>query len=260
MGFHVETNYEPGLLLNQVHTLDVLEGFGRINSESVQLIFADPPYNLGFKYGAGVNDQRPHLEYMEWCAEWFKEVARVLADGGSFYVMHYPEICAEWKPILDSMLEFRRWITWTYPTNVGHSRKNWTRTQRTILFFTKGDGYTFNGLADAQPYRNPHDRRIQARKQLGVVPYDVWDYNLVKNVSREKTPWPNQIPVALVERIIKTSSNAGDVVLDPFMGSGTTAVAAIRNNRSWLGFDLNPNSSTVTEQRIGNLLCAKGES
>jgi DNA modification methylase len=150
-------------------------------------------------------------------------------------------------------LTLRRWLTWTYPSNVGQSPRNWTRASRAILFATKGDDYTFNPYADPQPFRNPDDQRIQAliaEGREGVTPYDWWEFNLVKNVSAEKTGWENQLPLALVERIVKTSSNEGDIVLDPFMGSGTTAEAATRNKRRWLGFDRNPDSSVVTAARL----------
>ena len=80
-----------------------------------------------------------------------------------------------------------------------------------------------------------------------------WVYNLVKNVSKDKTSWPNQIPVALVERIIKVSCPPDGIVCDPFMGSGTTAVAAVKNNRKWIGFDIMAESKAETEARLGTL-------
>jgi len=254
----VPINNSPPLALNTVHVMDVLEGLRRLPPNSVDLVFADPPYNIGVNYGNGYgdSDKRPSQRYFEWCSLWFEAIRRILKDTGSFYVMHYPEVCARWLPLLDSWFTFRRWITWHYPTNIGHSPQLWTRSQRAILFYTKSSRYTFNADADPQPYRNPTDRRIREhlkRGRDGVTPYDFWEYNLVKNVSKEKTRWPNQVPLALVERIVRVSSNLSDLVCDPFIGSGTTAVAAAKHGRRWIGFDLAPESPTETTGRLKKL-------
>jgi len=235
--------------------MDAVVGMNRLAPESVDLIFADPPYNIGVTYGNGSSDRLRH--YLDASRERIQAMHRILRAGGSLYMMNYPEACAYWMPILNGLgFTYRHWITWVYPSNVGQSPTDWTRAQRTILFYTKGDGHTFNALADPQPYRNPSDKRIQAliaSGKNGTTPYDWWEYNLVKNVSQEKTEWANQIPVALVERIVKVSSSPGDIVCDPFIGSGTTAVAAARNGRQWYGFDADPNSKTETERRLGLL-------
>lgn len=243
---------------NNIYHKDCLDGLARLPHESVDLIFADPPYNLGVDYGNGNNSPDRHEAYLDWCAEWFKAIYRVLKLGGAFYAIHYPEICAYWLPRLRALrFNFRRWITWYYPTNVGQSSDNWTRSHRAILYCIKGASpKTFNGLADHQLYRNPTDRRIREnlKTRPGVVPYDAWEYDLVKNVSREKQGKgpPNQLPEALLRRIILTSSNEGDLVVDPFSGSGTTAVVASRFNRKYICFDLNPQYVKASQVRILN--------
>ncbi len=243
-----------GLPLGEVHHLDAIEGLRKLQAGSVQLVFTDPPYNIGVEYGDVREDSMSREEYRDFCWRWLSECERALCDGGSLYVMQYPEVCAEWVPMLEKLnLTLRRWLTWVYPSNVGQSQRNWTRASRAVLFATKGDDYTFNPYADPQPFRNPDDARIRELIESGrdgVTPYDWWEFNLVKNVSSEKTKWENQLPLALVERIVKTSSNANDIVLDPFMGSGTTAEAATKNGRRWIGFDRNPASSQVTSDRL----------
>jgi len=254
-GYLLRNNKPISLKNNNVYPLDCLTGLNSIPHDSIDIIFADPPYNLGVNYGNGESDRNE--AYLDWCAEWFKAAYRVLKSGGAFYVMQYPEICAYWLPRLRALrFTLQRWVVWCYPTNIGQSPGNWTRSHRTILFCTKGDKpLYFDGLADAQAYRNPTDKRIQEnlKTRPGVVPYDVWEYNLVKNVSTDKTSWPNQIPVALMERIIKVSCPPTGIVCDPFMGSGTTAVAATKNGRQWIGFDIMPESKTEAEKRLGQL-------
>jgi len=219
------------------------------------MVFADPPYNIGVNYGDTSLDR--HEAYFDWCSEWFRAVKRILRPGGAFYVMHYPEYCAYWLPRLRAIrLTFQRWITWHYHSNVGQSPNNWTRSHRAILYCVKGHTpKTFNGLADPQPYQNPTDKRIQEnlKRRPGVVPYDVWEYNLVKNVSQQKEPTPNQLPEALLRRIILTSSNEGDLVVDPFVGSGTTIVVAKQEKRQYIGFDINADYIEVARRRLNGL-------
>lgn len=250
-------NYTP-LTPNNIYHMDCLDGLSRLPHDSVDLVFADPPYNIGVDYGNGNKSLDRHEAYIDWCAEWFKAVYRVLKLGGAFYTMHYPEVCAYWLPRLRALrFNFQRWITWYYPTNVGQSPGNWTRSHRTILYCIKGNRpKIFNGLADSQPYRNPTDRRIREnlKSRPGVVPYDVWEYDLVKNVSLEKQSKgsPNQIPEALLRRIIVTNSNPGDLVVDPFSGNGTTPYVAYKEGRQYIAFDTNLDFVKVGEHRIAN--------
>lgn len=249
-------NNKPSIYLNQVYVVDCIQGMSKLPHDYVDLVFADPPYNIGVEYGNGSFQDRLNA-YYDQCAEWFRAIYRILKPGGSFYMMHYPEQCADLLSRLRGVkFIIQRWITWFYPSNIGQSQNNWTRSQRTILFCTKGlMPVYFNGLADPQPYRNPTDKRIQEnlKSRPGVTPYDVWEYNLVKNVSKDKTSWPNQLPVNLIERIVKVCCPPGGIVCDPFIGSGTTAIAAAKNNRNWIGFDILPESKSETEKRLGAL-------
>ena len=251
-----DTRHNKPLTPNALYCMDCLEGLRRLPHDSVNLVFADPPYNIGVDYGNGDTSLDRHEAYFDWCSEWFKAVERILIPGGAFYLMQYPEYCAYWLPRLRAVrLNFRRWITWHYPSNVGQSPNNWTRSQRAILYCIKGRApKTFNGLADPQPYRNPTDKRIQEnlKKRPGVVPYDTWEYDLVKNVSHEKQSKgpPNQLPESLLRRIILTSSNEGDLVLDPFVGSGTTPAVAKQEKRQYIGFDINADYICIARERL----------
>jgi site-specific DNA-methyltransferase (adenine-specific) len=234
--------------------MDAIEGLKQLDDGSVDLVFADPPYNIGIQYGGGLyKDNLSAEEYMDLSKDWWTECYRVLNATGSFYVMQYPYVISKWLSTLEDIgFIYRKTIAWVFSSNIGNSKRNFTTAHRDILFMTKSKEYTFNALADPQPYKNPNDKRIKKlieNGKTGTNCYDWWDIQLVKNISKEKTEWENQIPLSLVERVIKMSSCSGDLVLDPFMGSGTTAEAACKNGRNYIGFDINPKSKIITKIR-----------
>lgn len=244
MGTEIQTNY--------IYLGDCLEYMKTLPSECVDLIVTDPPFNIGKKYESYA-DNLGFEEYIEWCKQWLDECIRILKTDGSLYLFNYPENNAYLKIYLDKKLQFRRWLTWHYHTNTGHSKRNYTRTQHSILFYTKSDNYVFNKEAVAQPYKNPTDKRIQkliAQGRNGTGPYDTFIFNIVKNVSKEKTEHIAQLPLALVEIFVRASSKKGQMVFDPFMGSGTTAVAAKRNGRNYLGCEISKKYWKIIDQRL----------
>lgn len=210
---------------------DAVTELGKIKRESVDLIITDPPYNIGVNYG---KDKDKRKDYDEWCLRWMKQCDRILKKGGSMYVINYPEnACGIYcNTERFTGLELRRWIIWHYPTNIGHSKRNWTRASRAILFFTKGQSYKFN-LGEGE---------------------EIQDYikmNLVKNVSKEKVKgFPNQIPEKLVSLLMGLSSDEGDVVLDPFAGSGTTLRVAKDMKRNYIGIEIDPGNIKIIKERL----------
>jgi DNA modification methylase len=224
--------------------------------ESIDLIITDPPYNVGIDYGVYKDEPSRQKEYMDWCKSWLDECIRLLKRESSFYLFNYPENNAKLLPFLEEKLDFRRWLTWHYPINIGHSPKNYTRAQRSILFLTKGDNYTFNREDIAVPYKNPTDKRIQERIKNGSngrAPYDTFEFNIVKNVSKDKTNHPCQIPTRLLEIFIKASSNQGDWVLDPFAGSFSTSTIAKELDRNSVGIDINPEYVEIGRHRLAKI-------
>lgn len=218
----------------------------------IDLIITDPPFNIGKKYDS-YKDNLKFGEYLNWCYKWLDECIRLLTPQGSLYLFNYPENNAYLKVFLDKKMKFRRWLTWHYHTNTGHSKRNYTRTQHATLFYTKADDYIFNKEDVVQPYKNPNDKRIQKQMALGnrgTGPYDVFIFNIVKNVSKEKTEHIAQLPLALVETFVKASSNPGQLVFDPFMGSGTTAVAAKKNGRNYSGCEISKNYWEIIQRRL----------
>ena len=243
---------------------DVLK---KIPSNSINLIVTDPPYNAGLDYGKNYNDNLPLHKYIKRAEAWFADYARILKKNGSIYVMNYPEMNARMLPFFEGTLglKLRRWITWHYPTNIGHSKKNFTRSQRSILFLTKSDKYTFNRKAILQLYENPDVGKVRQLIKKGKKGRGAYDFltgadlidmeitqskknlfdsfyiDLLKNVSpnRLNKLHPCQLPFSLLEQLIKVSSNEGDIVLDPFAGTFSTGIVASALKRNSIGIERN---------------------
>ena len=235
---------------------DCIEELKKFQDASVDLIVTDPPFNIGKKYNS-YTDNKSKEEYLKWCESWLNECIRVLKDGGALYLFNYPENNAYLMSFLDKHLTFRRWMTWHYPVNTGMSPTNFTRSQHSILFYIKGKKpKTFNKHDIAEPYRNPKDKRILERIKNGSngkTPYDVFQFNLVKNVSKDKTPHPCQIPVPLLEIFIKASSKKCDLVLDPFGGSFSTAHACKNLGRNSISIEIDKKYCEIGKKRISNI-------
>lgn len=223
--------------------------------ESVDLIITDPPFNIGKKYRSPFSDRMHKDFYIQWCEQWLTECIRVLKPNGSLYLFNYPENNAYLMPWLDRRLCFKRWLTWHYPTNTGISKHNYTRTQTSILYYVKGEGWgdcVWNKEAVGGEYRNPNDKRIQKLIAAGKrpAPYDVFTINLVKNVSKEKVEHPCQLPRELVDTYIRASSDPGHVVFDPFAGSGTVLSVAAALGRQFIGCELSPFYAGLIQKNV----------
>ncbi|MFW5704284.1 MAG: DNA-methyltransferase [Nanoarchaeota archaeon] len=245
---------------------DCLEILKQIPENSVKLVVTDPPYNINLKYNSYKDNQKKE-DYYNDLKERLKEIKRILTDDGSLYLINYPEMNARTLPILEDELGFiyKRWITWHYPTNIGHSKSNFTRSQRSILFMTKTKKNLFNKQEIVQPYKNPDVGKIKkliAEGKLGRSPYDglelndlkeilgekefnediesdFLNFNLLKNVSKDREiNHPCQLPLSLLKVFIKASSNPGDIVLDAYAGTFTTSKAAKDLGRKSIGIEI----------------------
>jgi site-specific DNA-methyltransferase (adenine-specific) len=243
-------------LSHQIINGDCVEELKKLLPESIDLTVTDPPFNIGKKYKSYA-DNRSRLDYIKWCETWLGECIRVMKDGASLYLFNYPENNAYLMPFLDEQLTFKRWMTWHYPTNTGMSPTNFTRSQHSILFYVKGDKpRVFNRKDILVPYKNLNDKRIHQRLaegHEGRTPYDVFQFNIVKNVSKDKTEHPCQIPISLLEIFINTSSNRGDVVLDPFGGSFSTAAACKGLRRSSISIELEKHYCKIGKARLDDI-------
>jgi site-specific DNA-methyltransferase (adenine-specific) len=225
---------------DRIYCGDALLGLER--APAADLIFADPPY-----------DPPP-----SWHEEWIARAARVLRPGGSIYV------CCDWRfsgavqSFLERHFTVRNRITWKREKGRG-ARRNWKQNMEDVWFATRGEDYTFHLVKWKKPVIAPY--RVEGRpkdwtEENGqrvrlTCPSNIWVDLCVPFWSMpENTPHPHQKPEKLVQRIVEASSNPGDLVLDPFLGSGTTAVVARRLGRRYLGFEKDPQYVRLAQKRL----------
>lgn len=239
---------------------DSLEVMRSIESESVDMIFADPPFNVGKKYGGKAsNDNR--LDYYDWCAAWIAEGFRVLKNTGSFYLMTIPRHVFKMGYEMEKHGIFVNQIMWQHSSAANDKRSFWNSYQP-ILFFGKSDERKFNLRAQRRPKSSMTLRwgNGYTTEPQGQV-LDIWndipyvysgsvisDEAILKPNSVQKAH-PAQMPVNLAVRCIVFSTDEGDMVLDPFNGSGTTGEACIKLNRNFIGIEREAEYVQMANQR-----------
>jgi len=240
---------------------DCLDLLPRIPDGFVKLIVTSPPYNLGKSY-------ETRLEFDEYLAQQrmaIEECVRVLNDRGSicWQVGNYVDdgeivpLDIVMYPIFASLgLHLRNRIVWHFGHGL-HASKRFSGRYEVILWFTKGNEYTFNLDAVRVPQKYPKKKYFKGPKKgqlsgnpLGKNPSDVWEIPNVKANHVEKTIHPCQFPVELIERLVLSMTDEGDWVLDPFLGVGATAIAALMHNRKAIGADIVPEYVEVAKERI----------
>jgi site-specific DNA-methyltransferase (adenine-specific) len=235
--------------------LDVMDGLASVRDEHgpARLIFTDPPYNIGIDYGDGERaDRLDDVEYIKWASDWIGLCCDCLTDDGSLWVMIGDEYAAEYHAILRSYgLTIRSWIKWYETFGVNCSNK-FNRTSRHIFYAVKDQkSFVFN----PEPVTRPSDRQIKygdSRAAVGGKIWDdVWQIPRLTGTCAERIPdFPTQLPLALVEPIVLCASMPGDLVVDPFNGSGTTGVAAIRSGRKYIGIEKSEKFSDIAAERL----------
>lgn len=210
--------------LNKVFLKDIMELLKELPDKCVDMVFGDPDYNVGIKYG-DKSYTKTFDEYIEWYIELAKESLRVLKDTGNMFLINYPKQNSYLRvKYLDSVCYKVLDYVWAYNTNVGHSPHRFTTAHRSILHCRKTSHNKFYKDNVAVSYKNPTDKRILrnlANGSKGRMPYDWLYFDLVKNVSKEKTFHACQIPQKLSEMLIKSCTMPKDVVLVLFGGSGS---------------------------------------
>jgi len=236
--------------VGQIVAGDVLEILPQWPEGSVDLVFADPPFNIRYQYDKYRDDLAPH-EYLEWTEKWIDQCLRVLKSTGTFWIAIGDEYAAEIRVMMRHRATLRNWVIWRY--TFGQCCKGKFNRGHAHLFYFVKDPKHFTFNADA--IRVPSDRQLKyddlRANPKGKLPDDVWTFSRVCGTFKERVGWhPCQMPVTLLTRIIMACSKPGDVVLDPFAGSGTTLVAAARLGRKWVGVELSEQYAAKALERI----------
>ncbi len=254
--------------LGKLYKHDAIEFLRQLESNSIDLIFADPPYNIKKAEWDTFSSQK---EYVEWSMLWITEAHRVLKNTGSLYICGFSEILADLKWPASSLFKGCKWLIWFY-RNKANLGNDWGRSHESIMHLRKSKDFVFNVDDVRIPY-NEHTLKYPKRTQaessqyskgkkheavwepnpLGAKPKDVLEIPTISNGAWEKFPHLTQKPVELLRKIILSSSNPQDLVLDPFGGSGTTFAVAEALERRWLGTELELDFCDIIQQRLNDL-------
>lgn len=225
---------------------DSIKKLQDVQTNSVDLIVADPPYNLGKNYGNG-SDSQNFEDYIMFTQKWTKEAARILKPNGSLYVFMGFKFISYLFQILEkeNNLHFINWICWHYTQGIGKT-KGFSPRHDDILLFSKSSNYTFN----LDSIRVPQKYYRSRNNMRGANPGDVWQFSHIHYCQNNRQNHPTQKPEGLIERMVLASSNKGDLVLDPFSGSGTTLRVCQQLNRDCIGIELNNEYVEMTKKRL----------
>ncbi|MFN2160809.1 MAG: DNA-methyltransferase [Candidatus Promineifilaceae bacterium] len=225
---------------------DALQLLSTLAPGSVDLIVADPPYNLGKRFG-GEQTMRSFEEYLDFSRQWLGEAVRLLKPRGTLYLFMGVRFISYLYAILerDLNLRFNSWIVWHYTQGMG-KKNGFSPRHDDILMFTRTDRYKFN----LDNVRVPQKYYRARNNMRGANPGDVWTYSHVHYSHPNRSGHPTQKPEGLIERMVLASSDEGDLVLDPFAGSGTTLRVCQQLRRRAIGIEVNPAYVTLAGERL----------
>lgn len=239
--------------LGSAYQVDCVTFLRSVESETVDLAFADPPFNLGKKYSSGINDNQESHDYLSWCKKWIDEMIRTLKPGGSFFLWNLPKWNLPLGAYIGESLTFRNWISvdikYSLPINGRLYPSHYS-----LLYFVKGpkpaifhpDRIPTPGCRHCGGELRDYGGYKDKMNPKGVSLSDVWtDIPPVRHAKYKKRD-ANALALKLMDRIVCMASDKGSLILDPFGGSGTTFIAAELNNRRWIGSELD--CSTIVER------------
>lgn len=226
---------------------DAVEELTKLPDKSARLITTDPPYNLNKDYGNN-RDKMEYEEYLEFTRRWLTEASRILTNDGTIYVFMGTRYISSVYQILERELgmTFNSWITWYYTQGIGKTRGFSPRHDDILMFTKSAKDFVFN-LDDV---RIPQKYYRSANNMRGANPGNVWEFSHVHYCNKNRQKHPTQKPEGLFERMILASSNLGDTVVDPFVGSGTSLRVCQQLGRSGIGIDINPEFVEATKTRL----------
>jgi adenine-specific DNA-methyltransferase len=252
---------------HQVIFGDVLEALHKLPDKSVDLIFADPPYNIGKNFNGRIEKWENEESYLEWCYQWLDLCVQKLKVNGSFYVMTATQFMPFFDIYLRKKLTILSRIVWSYDSSGVQAKKHYGSMYEPILFGVKDkNNYTFNANEILVEAKTGAKRKlIDYRKAIPTVynsekvPGNVWDIPRVRYRMDEYENHPTQKPIALLERVIKASSNEGDLILDPFSGTFTTCYVAKKLGRNSIGIEIEDEYVKIGLRRLQLAQEFKGE-
>ncbi|HZZ81373.1 MAG TPA: site-specific DNA-methyltransferase [Gemmataceae bacterium] len=256
-------------MTNTLHHGDCISGMATLSPGTVDLVFADPPFNIGYDYDT-YHDQLSSDDYLAWSKRWGREVVRVLKPTGTFWLAIGDDYAAELKVMFQKLgLSCRSWVIWYYTFGV-NCKKKFSRSHTHLFHFVKDpENFTFND----EPIRVPSARQLvyadNRANPTGRLPDDTWilrPQDLPEGFQPDEDTWyfPRvcgtfkeragfhgcQMPERLLGRIIEVSSNPGEIVLDPFAGSGSTLIVAKKLGRRYLGYEFSENYHRQVSARL----------
>lgn len=261
----INTYSKDGHIIYNGDAIQVLES--KIEDKSIDLIFVDPPYNIGKDFNGRKDKWNTDQEYLDWCFQWIDLCLKKLKDNGSFYVMTSTQFIPYFDLYLRDKISILSRIIWSYDSSGVQAKNFFGSMYEPILFCVKDiKNYTFNSndiLVEAKTgskrklidYRKNPPQPYNTEK----VPGNVWDFPRVRYRMAEYENHPTQKPIALLERIIKASSNEGDTVLDPFSGTFTTSFVAKSLNRKSIGIEIDEDFTKIGIRRVLEKTSLNGE-
>lgn len=245
---------------NKIYLGDCIKLMKNIEDDSIDLIIADPPYGIDKDFGINQRwNLDEHSVWFNWMKKWIKESSRCLKPGGSIFIYGIHHNIGYVQTFLYSQgLKYGRMFIWHYENSWSKYKKSPAATYEPLLWFHKGDDYTYNEMR--VPYKSTErlkhkvikNGKVWTPNPNGKMAGDVWDIPVLagKLFQKERVNHPTQKPLAICDRIIKHFSRPQDIVLVPFAGSGSEVVSAHRNNRRFIGMELNPNYIKISQQRL----------
>ena len=246
---------------------DAIEALSTVPDESVNLIFADPPYNIGKNFNGLKDKWESDEEYLKWCYQWLDLCIKKLKSAGSFYVMTSTQAMPYFDIYLRTKLTILSRIIWHYDSSGVQAKNYYGSMYEPILFCVKDkDDYIFNAQDILVEAKTGAKRKlVDYRKSIPTVynskkvPGNVWEMPRVRYRMDEYENHPTQKPIALLERVILASSNKGDLVLDPFSGTFTTSFVAKRLGRRSIGIEINEEYAKIGLRRLQILSSYNGQ-
>ena len=245
--------------INQIIHGDCLETMKNIPDDSIDITFADPPFNLKKKYN-GYKDNKEINGYLEWCEQWIHEMVRITKPTGSIFVHNIPKWLTYYASFLNEIAYFKHWIAWDAPTSP--MGKSLQPAHYGILYYVKDLNkrkfyeirYSHKRCRKCQYLLKDYGGKKAGLHPFGPLVSDVWtDIHRIKH-NKYRDEHPCQLPIHLLERIILMGTDENDIVLDPFVGTGTTVIAAKRLGRRFIGIDVDEKYTNITTNKLSEEL------